>query len=143
MCTENFSVNKFILLRFNNFTRFFISNVKDTHKENATRNETQVFTKSINKSIWLVHQPFIRGFFTEINFFKKNEVVSRVFPTRGDGGQSPSTSQKLLIPPHQDSPHQIFIPPHQILIPPPPHKRTIFMQYNSIKAYRNKMVQEH
>ena len=71
MCTENFSVNKFILLRFNNFTRFFISKVKDTHRENATRNETQVFTKSINKGIWVVHQPFIRGFFTEINFFKK------------------------------------------------------------------------
>ena len=48
--------------------------VKDTHREDALGNETQVFTKSINTDIWVARalsQQFIRGFFTEIKFSKK------------------------------------------------------------------------
>ena len=48
--------------------------VKDTHRVNALRKETQVFKKGINRDIWVVrelNQLFTRGSFTEIKFSKK------------------------------------------------------------------------
>lgn len=56
-----------ILFRF----YLFQIKVKDTHKENAFINKTQVLTKRIKIDIWVIsilNQLFIRGSFTEIKF---------------------------------------------------------------------------
>ena len=48
--------------------------MKDTHRVNALRKETQVFKKGINRDIWVVrelNQLFTGGSFTEIKFSKK------------------------------------------------------------------------
>ena len=48
--------------------------LRDTYSEKAPSNKTQVLTKSMNLSIWVVvtlNQLFIRGSYTEIKFSEK------------------------------------------------------------------------
>ena len=50
-----------------------MNTVQDTHTENALTNKTQALTKSMNMDIWvlsILNQLFIRGYYTEIKFFK-------------------------------------------------------------------------
>lgn len=59
-----------ILFRF----YLFQIKVKDTHKENALINKTQVLTKRMKIDIWVISilsQLFILGSFTEIKFLIK------------------------------------------------------------------------